>query len=66
MKTDTRWLIWSHEHKAWWRPNHVGYCHKRSDAGRYTFAEACVIVDSANCYRTHEPNEAMVPATEDV
>ncbi len=35
-----KFLIWSHEHKQWWRPNHIGYTDKVSEAGRYTEAEA--------------------------
>ena len=31
-----KFLIWSQGHKAWWRPDAMGYTKKRSEAGRYT------------------------------
>lgn len=34
------YLIWSHEHGAWWRPNRAGYCLAVKDAGRYSQDEA--------------------------
>jgi hypothetical protein len=33
-------LIWSGEHKAWWRPNCCGYTCHRKEAGRYSFHDA--------------------------
>lgn len=60
MKDKTKWLVWSNEHKAWWRADHRGYCFIRASAGRYSFDEACKIVKSANYARDGEPNEAMV------
>lgn len=60
MNDDQKWLVWSNEHKAWWRPNRAGYCFKRASAGRYSFDEACEIVKGANYARDGEPNEAMV------
>jgi hypothetical protein len=56
----TRWLIWSHAHTAWWRPDSKGYCKKRQDAGRYSYQEACEIVNGANHGLTNHPHEAMV------
>lgn len=38
------YLIWSHEHGAWWGPNGNGYVNDLRAAGRYTFAEAAEIV----------------------
>ena len=29
------YLIWSHEHTAWWAPNAQGYVKEVKDAGRY-------------------------------
>lgn len=55
-----KWLIWSNEHCAWWRPNYASYCYERKDAGRYSFEEACHIVKNANYGLAHEPNESMV------
>lgn len=41
MTPDPRvWLVWSREHRAWWRPNAAGYCTSVLDAGRYTLEEA--------------------------
>lgn len=34
------WLVWSHEHNAFWRPNRQGYTQFIERAGRYTRAEA--------------------------
>ena len=39
-----RYVIWSHEHVAWWRPNHLGYTNILSEAGRYSGNEAMVPV----------------------
>lgn len=54
------WLIWSIEHGAWWRPAHRGYTPNRGEAGLYSFAEACKIVESGNIGNHNVPNEAMV------
>ena len=35
-----RYLIWSWEHLAWWRPNGQGYTRDVEEAGRYTEGEA--------------------------
>lgn len=59
------WLIWSHEHKAWWCPNWRGYTHSRKAAGRYSFNEARRIVRHANCRNGDIPMEAMVEDVDD-
>jgi hypothetical protein len=41
------YLIWSHEHGAWWRPNRCGYAQRLSEAGRYSRAEALLICTRA-------------------
>lgn len=43
-----KWVIWSNEHTAFWRPNHRGYCSFIVDAGRYSFEEAFEICQGAN------------------
>lgn len=30
------YVIWSHEHRAWWRPGGIGYTPRLADAGRFT------------------------------
>ena len=58
----TEWLIWSNEHGAWWAPGHRGYVKSREKAGRYSFEEACMIVEGANRSMSNDgvPNEAMI------
>ena len=34
------YLIWSNEHRAWWRPKAQGYTDSHERAGRYTREEA--------------------------
>ena len=40
-------LIWSHEHGAWWGPGRCGYVRSVAQAGRYTHAEALQICTDA-------------------
>jgi hypothetical protein len=42
-----RYLIWSNEHGAWWRPNRNGYTTVIELAGQYPPEEAKEIVESA-------------------
>lgn len=60
------WLIWSLEHRAWWRPNRNGYTRWRDTAGRYTYQQALEIVRDANAHidKSDTPNESMVPLNE--
>lgn len=57
---NTKWLIWSNEHNGWWKPNSMGYCRDRKDAGRFDYKEACEIVENANYGLETSPHEAMV------
>ena len=34
------YLIWSNEHRAWWRPKSAGYTIDPDKAGRYSRSEA--------------------------
>lgn len=58
-----QWLIWSHEHSAWWRPNRLGYTGDVAQAGRYTKEDAQQICDKAAFgWRSGLPPEVMVRA----
>jgi hypothetical protein len=35
-----KYLIWSNEHRMWWRPNKAGYTTSLATAGRYSREEA--------------------------
>ena len=41
------YLIWSHEHSAWWGPGREGYVQSISAAGRYSEIEALSICVNA-------------------
>ena len=41
------YLIWSHEHGAWWGPGRHGYVQAVADAGRYSHAQAMAICADA-------------------
>ena len=34
------YVIWSHKHNAWWKPDRCGYTRVLSEAGRYSAVEA--------------------------
>jgi len=55
------WLVWSFEHKAWWRDNYSGYTKDRKEAGRYSFDVARTIVKMANQHTGDSPEETMCP-----
>ena len=59
-KENTLWLIWSIEHKGWWKPEFAGYTNQRAMAGRYSYAAAVNIVRDANIGKHNIPNEAMI------
>lgn len=42
------WVVWSHEHDAWWGPNHRGYFADLLMAGTYAEADAKEIERRAN------------------
>lgn len=58
----TRWLVWSNEHRAWWKPGRYGYTTLTQRAGFYSEAEARDIVEQANIVLHDPPNEIMVLA----
>lgn len=45
---EQKFLIWSNEHNAWWRPNSQGYTHSIEAAGRYSLKEAISVSNQAN------------------
>ena len=63
-----KWLIWSNEHRAWWRANRCGYTNKAEEAGRYSLEEANAICCDGGQPRswssTKGPYEMMIPAPE--
>jgi hypothetical protein len=59
MNSTVVWIIWSVEHRAWWRENRHGYTKIIENAGVYSFKEAMEIVMDANmCGKI---NEMMCP-----
>jgi len=59
------YLIWSFEHRAWWKPDGFGYTLALEKAGRFTLELGAAFVESANRYRPFDdPFEALVPLDE--
>lgn len=59
---DQPWVIWSHEHDAWWRPNEFGYTRELLGAGVYPRGRARQIETEAN--RGQVRNEEALPLAE--
>lgn len=62
-----QFLIWSHEHRGWWRAGRNGYTQDIRNAGRYSAVEAAEIVKSANTAlgsTTDFPEETMCEVPE--
>ena len=64
-----RYLIWSNEHRGWWKQNRHGYTTRTDKAGQFSFEEAKEICDRANRYAIHVrqgrasgPEEIMMPS----
>lgn len=47
MSLDGIYLIWSHEHRAWWGPGGMGYVQSMSEAGHYTRERALLLCAKA-------------------
>jgi hypothetical protein len=45
-----KFIIWSEEHKGYWKPNSMGYTNTIENAGRYDVDEAIQICAGANAY----------------
>jgi hypothetical protein len=57
------YLIWSIEHRGWWKASRFGYTTVTYDAGRFSEREARAICEQANAHaKPGEPEEIMVPA----
>lgn len=57
-------LIWSNQHRAWWRPNRCGYTRTSAAAGVYDFDEAKNICWNERDHWFQDgqaPDEIMVP-----
>ena len=44
---DDQYLVWSNEHRAWWKAGRCGYAQGLRDAGRYTREQAIEICRDA-------------------
>ena len=62
------WLIWSHEHQAWWRGNFSGYTRHIEAAGRYSRIDAericCEATRGQRKFADDPPPEVAVIAPE--
>lgn len=59
------YLIWSNEHRAWWRPKSQGYTVKTKAAGRYSRAEALSICRARDGWDpSRAPDEVPVLAAD--
>jgi hypothetical protein len=54
MSDDETYLIWSHEHGAWWRDGGYGYTRSLAEAGRVDRAHALNICANAIPGTAHE------------
>lgn len=46
-KQADRYMVWSNEHRAWWKANETGYSQGMREAGRYTREHALEICRKA-------------------
>lgn len=56
---ENAFVVWSHKHQQWWRPNQMGYTPRLHDAGVYTEAEALDIQAKSAGNPTYQRSEAM-------
>jgi hypothetical protein len=49
-----RYLIWSNEHRAWWKASRHGYTTRTDKAGQFSFEQATEIVTKANRIKIEE------------
>lgn len=67
MTDTTVFLIWSHEHGMWWRPNSAGYTNYVHEAGQYTEDESADFCSAATRGWSGDgtPPEVMVALADD-
>lgn len=56
------WLVWSNEHRGWWKAGGWGYTTLTHRAGVFTKEDAEAICAKANLVPRDPPNEVMVLA----
>lgn len=59
-----KYLVWSNEHSAWWKPNQCGYTRFIDRAGRYGRTEAMKIAgmrEGGWHVRKGNPDEIAIP-----
>lgn len=49
--TIKQYVIWSNEHRMWWRANNHGYCTDIGQAGIYMHGDALDIVENATMHQ---------------
>lgn len=66
--SDVLWLVWSNEHRGFWRADRRGYTTSNLEAGRFSTGEARLILANAAAAGPIEhdgvalPQEIMLPA----
>ncbi len=61
---DETYLVWSHEHGAWWGPGRHGYVPDIKQAGRYSRADALEICVDAMRGRPPDEPPYEIPVRE--
>ena len=64
MADEEKYLIWSHEHGAWWRPNNCGYTVHVIAAGRYSRGEALATCSGTRIGWRNDGAPAEIPVRE--
>lgn len=59
------YLIWSNQHKAWWRPERRGYTTSLNAAGRYPRSEAIKICTHSRYGWDGKDHPSEIPVAED-
>jgi hypothetical protein len=59
--SDDQYLVWSNEHRAWWRAGHCGYATGLREAGRYSRDQAIEICRDAIPTAMHVGTISEIP-----